>query len=173
MGRQRTLTDAERQERQHKLNQKTATRRKEQYDGDVEYREFARGSSRATYRRKSGLALRNLRNAHDFLPSLSTLGSVRDLLTKKGGEALTFSIRELAVLLGGYHPNVIRQWCRDGRFPSPTIEAKGARKELVYSQAQAKALAEIIGTHQQEKSYLSAADTAVISSLFSAFSKTK
>lgn len=166
MGRQRTYSDTERQQRQRKLNQGTAQKRKKLYRKDATYREFAKGSSRATYRRQRGLSLRNLRNAHEFLDTLETLGTVRELHDAEA--QLTFSVRELSVALGGYHPNVIRQWCRDGKFPPPKLSAVCKGKELVYSLPQARALLEVIGEHQTAKAYLSTNDKDTIKRLFAA-----
>lgn len=168
MGRQRIYSETERLQRQRKLNQGTARKRKNQYRQDASYRERVKVSSRVTYRRQHGLTLRSDRNAHEFLSVLDTLGTVREL---HGHEAqLTFSVRELSTALGGYHPNVVRQWCREGKFPSPELSAVCKGRELVYTLEQARALLQIMGEHQTKKVYLSSRDTETITRLFAAMS---
>ena len=167
MARHTTLSAKQRRDRLKKINEATVEKRNALYASDPEYREFIKGASRASYRKHAGMELRNLRNASDFFDQLPVLGShrlIRGADTKR--PRLTFSLREMATALGGYHPNVLRQWCREEKFPRPTMQAFCRGRELVYSLDQARALMKIMGEHQQEKAYLSADDKAVIAALF-------
>ena len=171
MARQPTLSDKQHRSRVHEVNRRTVKKRNALYASDPAYREFVKGSSRATYRRQAGLQLRNLRNASEYLPQLPTLGAERIIKGGTNRKRLTFSVREMAVALGGYHPNVLRQWIREGRFPAPVLQAHVRGKELVYTIEQTRALMEIMSNHQIDKAYLSQSDAETIAALHEAMQK--
>lgn len=170
MARPRTLSDKQRTERRKKTQQKVSARRRSQYHSDPAYRKQVKEASRLSYRSAHGLSLRNLRNAAEFLPQLETLGHMRFLRhgDKRGEEVMCFTSRELAVALGGYHPNVFRDWVRTSKFPAPAIETYCPGRVLVYSLEQARRLLTVMGEHQAKKSYLSDEDTDTIAALFAA-----
>jgi hypothetical protein len=138
-------------------------KRRMMYASDPAYRQKVVEQNRSSYRRlnksKSRDCEKNLRKLHQF-------GNIRIVAAgTRRQPSLTFSTKELAKALGGYHHIVLYRWQRVRTFPRPAAQSDGLN---VYTETQARKLLCVMSKHQKHKQYLHRRDTATIGALFSA-----
>lgn len=127
------------------------------YQTDPAYRERIRTRSRERYRQLNSVELRD---------AGANVGRIAEFASRRkvGGESIEcLDIPEVASAIG-YHPDRVRHWICEGKFPKPSMEVSGS-KLRVYSVPQAKRLVSIIGNHQNRSQHLRKADSGTIAKL--------
>lgn len=145
-------------------------RRRDNYARDSHYRSVVNDRNRNNYREKNGVVMRDCR---ENLNRLSEFGMTRHVaIDGMVYERLTFTTKELAQLMGDYHPIVLYRWHKEGKFPRPNVTLVDDNyvikpDSLVYTDDQAVKLLTVLGAHQAVKQYLHSTDTDTIRQLFS------
>jgi len=154
-------------------------RRREMYAQNDEYRQKQIEASRKTYRDERGV---EMFSCLDRLSDLDSYGERRTAILRDatGSEILrlehelTFTMRELAELLG-YAMPVVYRWKSRGLLPAPLayslitiLKGKCAPYDTwatVYLEGEVEEIVKIIGTHQQSVRYFRTTDTETIDAL--------
>ncbi len=151
-------------------------RRRDRYAKDASYQTSVNQRNRDSYRATHGVVLRDCRESINRLVEFGTKRHVA--VNGFVEERLTFTIKELAEVAGGYHPIVFYRWHKEEKFPRPNVELVDVDNnvqtdKLVYTEAQVRRLLVILGAHQATKQYLHSTDTTTIRSLFSVMEEEK
>jgi predicted DNA-binding transcriptional regulator AlpA len=163
MPRPTKYSDAERKTRQKTWNKKVSAERKQRYKEDPVYADAIKKTMREAYQEKKGIKPREVKNCRGYLPRLKEIGRMRK--TTELGDELTFNVREAATALGGYHPNVVYRWIRQGMFPKPPHLVEGHKVEHVYVESEMRSLMLAFALHQDHKLYFQAKDENTIAAL--------
>lgn len=142
-------------------------RRRKRYSNDPTYKALVNKTNRGSYRKVSPVATRIALKGSD----LSAQGTIRRVHTLVGNQKMkTFSVEEMATVLGGYHTVVLYRWIRAERFPKPQLAtvADGMASQMVYCFNDTRLIAKAFSKHQLEKSYFHSSDFATVAKLFDA-----
>ncbi len=142
-------------------------RRRERYASDPTYKAQVNKTNRGSYRRVSPVTPHTALRGSD----LSAQGTTRKVQTPAGEQKMkTFSVEEMATVLGGYHTVVLYRWIRAERFPKPTLATvpDGMASQMVYCFNDARVLARVMAEHQREKAYFHSSDFETVAKLFEA-----
>lgn len=174
MARPRIYTHEQRAAKEREWMAASNETRRNQYRKEPAYRDKTMKAAREHYRENSA---QDVKGCAENLDKLDTMGTVRRVqLGAQCVNIVSFTIDELAIAIGGYHPVVVRRWIRDGMFPEPAfreqkeIPQRGA-KAHVYTLNQVRAFVTAFAEQQKEKQNFYATDREFIATLFTAASR--
>jgi hypothetical protein len=159
MGRPTVLTDEQRDEKKAKWFAARDVRRRHRYADDPDYRDARREASREDFRKRQGMDMSALRDSRKNLDKLDDFGKPREIVVAGEAEVfLTFTINELAKVLGDYNPTIIRRWISNDKLPAPILSVNeatgsfgregGTSDVQVYTEPEVAAIIEVLGSHQ-------------------------
>jgi hypothetical protein len=170
-GKRKTLTPMEKEARRLRWQNAAVKRRAARLRSDPEYREAHRKQAREHFRARHGVDPSTFRDCRSNLEELETFGEVREV---EGEPHVTFTVPELAKVLGDYNPQIMRRWIAKGQLPEPALEIAAlntAKKRVqveVYLEDEVRAMVEVLGEHQAETAYYRASHTQTITRLHEA-----
>ena len=152
--------------------EKLNAKRRDTYAKDEAYRQERQDTCRENYRRANHVGGKDCRA---MLPMLKKLGNIRYIYVgKKQVKALTFSYRELANALD-YSLVAVYRMANDGRIPkavSQVVYGESAAikpcGEFVYTEAEARAIINVLGQHQEKLLYYGARHTETKAAMLAA-----
>lgn len=170
MGRPKKYSDTELAQQRGVWSKQSNDRRRGQYAQDPTYRKRALRQARSSYRRNVASEIKNCAENAEKLSEFGQQRTVRILGVDQ--DLLTFTVAEVGMALGGYHPVAIRRWIAGDKFPEPPHEEqregiRGARPRL-YLESHVRAFIKVFADFQKEKQNLYATDTEIIKRLFDA-----
>jgi hypothetical protein len=173
------LTEAQIEERKQRYwgPTRNAERRK-RYATDSAYRETVQAQVKESYRKarvEAGLPVRT-EDCRENIDLLDTIGDERPVVLKDGGEVgmLTLTTKELATALDR-NQQVLYRWYSADLLPRPAVAVKTPTNfnQPMYTGAEAEAMMQVFGRHQEDSQYYRKHHTETRKALFDAVEKVR